>query len=798
MSDTTLAPPTEVDQLRQLFQHVMELPGQPRPDARLRRIRDLAPDPAAWRRLLSAIPLDEMSFRLDVGFQRSSVIKALSGWCCSFKTGRRSSISQALIETHGYLSVLLLTIITMEQARPNPAGQGHDCANVCHPLLRDAGVSAALVSLYEPAPEERQDDWTRIEPDTLRFHRHGSTSFILSGQPLPSTGRRIKFALKCVLFPYSNIPAIASMTRDYAAEHNSLDVNGNTVTNMVHVWASTSRWILMDFADGNTLAEEIQRIKQDPGRTVLTWGGKKIVSPAGNVRLDLLRKLGLPLLNALAELQERDKRHEDLSPSNIIVRRRPAGDPGLEYDVTFVDFGRNYLYIGAVGALNRPESVFVAPEVQGNADDTTRADLYSLGRILITLGDVGQNSDGTIPDRFYGQTPLISRFIEDLIDERPEFRLLVFAMAQDNPNAYRTLCQVLEQELDVAQAELVEDAQKRRDAVPSDQQSLAAMARMVFQPSREPAKRKRLYRLRKEQGVLDDPRRSMYARWLLVFSRIASINFYITLFVPFYWFLRDIGIDILNPADELVLKVIGARPDFIPLIDNLRASDYHLGLVGANLPARIIGFSFALMAIRYYQNIFGGLTTLVARSPAMGGAGLLLSTECAMRVMAIWSSWLILGANLVEVRWWPLATAIGYTGGVVSNVLSARFAGKYLKLAREHKLSTVPPEHQAVTGLAGFRQWGVTLTVYSCAVWTIGSLIYVGILKDVYVYAAAVFVVNVGLLYLIKTGVGAPEVRTGLNRCFLAAERLRYEADRRSGLRTAARPEHTAIVVSRS
>ncbi|MGH8602051.1 MAG: protein kinase domain-containing protein, partial [Gammaproteobacteria bacterium] len=73
-----------------------------------------------------------------------------------------------------------------------------------------------------------------------------------------------------------------------------------------------------------------------------------------------------------------------------------------EYDVTFIDFGRNYLYTQVVGGHEGPEATFVAPEVRRNENDVVSADIYSLGRILITLGDVGENRDGTIPDRFYG------------------------------------------------------------------------------------------------------------------------------------------------------------------------------------------------------------------------------------------------------------------------------------------------------------------------------------------------------------------------------------------------------------
>ena len=47
-----------------------------------------------------------------------------------------------------------------------------------------------------------------------------------------------------------------------------------------------------------------------------------------------------------------------------------------------------------------------------------------------------------------------------------------------------------------------------------------------------------------------------------------------------------------------------------------------------------------------------------------------------------------------------------------------------------------------------------------------------------------------------KCGINALDIRTGLNRCFLAAERLRYEADRYSGLRTPTVEQPPLILVN--
>jgi serine/threonine protein kinase len=756
----------------------MALDGGSDDDQRLCRIRDLCPDVENWRALLSAIPLDKLSFQLDVGVQRDDAIDALAEWCQKFCGGGSASHGGLAAETYGYLSILVITLTTMASGS---VADSHDCAHQCKALIETPEVRAALLSLYTPSATEcppgsqYAEEWDRVRETELHFHKHGSTSFILSGLTRPSHGRRAKFALKCVLFPCSNVPMIANKTRTYADDHNSLDDDKRPVEHMVHVWASTSHWIIMDFATGATLAEEIERLRHEPVRAERSR--RRGLVPAGNVRLDLIRRVGLALLTALGELHASGKHHEDLSPSNIIVRRRDHAEGGPDYDLTFVDLGRNYLHTGVVGGQDTYSQLeYVAPEVRDNDDDTSRADVYSLGRILITLGNVGGNRDGTIPDRFYGQAPLIARLIEDLIDERPDRRLLVFAAAWETQNVYLALREILEQELDATQAELTNDVARRNSAIPSDRESVRSIL-AVIPPSREPGKRRRIYRLRQDQGVLSDPRRSMYARWLLSFSVLSSFVYFVTSVTCVYWFFRDIGVGITNPAGDIFLRLIHANPDSIPIIDNIRLPDYHIGQVWHNLPARIIGLSFSLAAVRYYQNIIGGLTTRVANSPAMSGQVLRVSTEVAIRVVAVWPSWLILGANLVEVRWWPLASAIGYTWIILSNVLTARYATKHLAIARERGLSTVPPEHQKISGLESFRQWGPTISLYSLAVWVFGILIYEGVLKDVFVYASTVAVVNLGLFYVIKTGMNAADIRAGLNRCFLASERLRYDAE---------------------
>ena len=61
------------------------------------------------------------------------------------------------------------------------------------------------------------------------------------------------------------------------------------------------------------------------------------------------------------------------------------------------------------------------------------------------------------------------------------------------------------------------------------------------------------------------------------------------------------------------------------------------------------------------------------------------------------------------------------------------------------------------------------------------ALIDSGRLQDVYFYMSAMAAVNVGLFYLVKCGRHGAEVRGGLTRAFLAAERVRRVAEAPAG-----------------
>ncbi len=146
-----------------------------------------------------------------------------------------------------------------------------------------------------------------------------------------------------------------------------------------------------------------------------------------------------------------------------------------------------------------------------------------------------------------------------------------------------------------------------------------------------------------------------------------------------------------------------------------------------------------------------------------------------MRLQTFWWVFLILASNLAP-RWWPIGTAIGMTGVFLMNWACSAFCKHAIEQARQNetRLSTVPDRHRQVTGLAMFYDWTPSMLFYALFVWPTAVLIYTRVLKDELVYAAGVFVVNVGLFYIVKCSKNGAAVRGGLARAFLAAERLRH------------------------
>jgi hypothetical protein len=163
-----------------------------------------------------------------------------------------------------------------------------------------------------------------------------------------------------------------------------------------------------------------------------------------------------------------------------------------------------------------------------------------------------------------------------------------------------------------------------------------------------------------------------------------------------------------------------------------------------------------------------------------------------MRLFSFWGPVLILIPVLFHQKYWTWDTAIGLSTVFLGNLVVFTYANSAIQRARDMDLTTVP--RQRIPGLEMFRQWAPSMFVYLLIVWPCAILIDGGVLKDVYVYAALVALVNVGLFYFFKCGIHGATVRGGLVRAFLAAERVELLA--RAEPRGSAEPSGQAGAVA--
>jgi hypothetical protein len=370
-----------------------------------------------------------------------------------------------------------------------------------------------------------------------------------------------------------------------------------------------------------------------------------------------------------------------------------------------------------------------------------------------------------VPDRFYAETPVMARFIEDLIDEDPSHRLLIFRRDPAKP-LYPQLRTFFAEELDGMKAAR---AQPAAEWCP---RWLASLVGLFMPLARAPSRQRRIWQVRRTQGLYRDPDRGMHARWLLFWSMVSAMAWYVSAAIVITWWLRDLDWSWGNQAIALLQRITGTPENRFPYLDGLRAPDYPIVDAVGNLPARLIAASFLIAAARHYQNVLGGVTPLVTGMRQGRLSLLAVVAEINMRLFAVFPYLLILTPTLVERRLWPICTAIGICEVFTSNVAVLAFARLTLRRASRVHLSTVPRER--IAGLDAIRNWTTTSAFYGFATWVIGISIYYGLLKDVFMYSGVVTAINVVMFYLMKcSGDAAADVRVALGRACLAAERLR-------------------------
>ncbi|MGH3899248.1 MAG: hypothetical protein ACRDTA_13615 [Pseudonocardiaceae bacterium] len=331
-----------------------------------------------WREVLLNLPTDgdTLSAQFEISWDVSILV--LEQWCLRFKD--RDEEQQRDQRLFGFVGVLVLTMISLrhsERRRLPTSDIGEqstdeldhaDYSHTCQRFVREDAVQDALRELYAP-PSVAPDDitvqewksigkeWESIDFGTLNFHRHGTTSFILKGRVGKRSHGEVKtFALKCIIYPFLRIPRISRATRDYATTY---DPGNHELKHLVRVWASSERWILMDFVPGTTLGEKLNTESVRPRLDGLeaTYFNRSGFT-ASQLRIDLIEKFGKELFLALADLEELGIQHSDLTPANITVT---ATDDGGE-SLCLIDLGVNYLHLHStegcpISSMPRPRSL---------------------------------------------------------------------------------------------------------------------------------------------------------------------------------------------------------------------------------------------------------------------------------------------------------------------------------------------------------------------------------------------------------------------------------------------------------
>ncbi|MDR7274597.1 protein kinase domain-containing protein [Catenuloplanes atrovinosus] len=365
---------------------------------------------------------------------------------------------------------------------PSPAEQ-RASDDTCRRLIARPQTRRAIHALYAPEgftraarPGERPESaiWRHLDVDSMAYFKAGTTSLILTVREQGETGPPA-WVLKCVLFPWGNMSAIANATAAYAS------VYGRAPDPIVRPRASTTRWVLMPRQEGDTLRERIDRCRA---------AGE--LDRAGD-RIAFARTVAAEIIAALRVVTDARYQHLDLSPSNIILTGTGA--------VKLIDLGRNHLYSRQVGIAEHDDSVYIAPEVKNRGDSPT-SDVYSLGIIVLEILSGGPPRDGRVPDAIYEMSPVLGRAMDDLIEERPAHRLLLMETGTDP--VYARLGAFLAEAFSLAEAE------------PSASPSAAGRAYARFAP----ASRELLTQVRKWRQARGSPIR--HSGYLLFFALLAS------------------------------------------------------------------------------------------------------------------------------------------------------------------------------------------------------------------------------------------------------------------------------------
>jgi serine/threonine protein kinase len=618
---------------------------------------------------------------------------------------------------------LYLCLSAAATAAKRESGSG-DAARDARDTFRDRTVRQSLRDYYR-IPES----YDLREADLWRI---GTTSLIVRCRKESGS----LSALKCLLPRYLSVKAIRDRTNSYDEDYAILS------DSVPSIHMSTERLIAMDFIEGDTVAERFARrsVIQD----ALTDEEYAKQRALGRGDIDFIRQLGLALSRALETLALEDRAHLDLSPSNIIV----VSDPDAKHiSVKLIDLGVNYAITERVGSSSafRLASSYVAPELlRGESTGDSRCDLYSLGVILLEAsakrpfdsGDLVTELDRLwAGDVAWDGAPGLARIVEDLIDAKPENRLLLYD--GEPGERYGYLRKLITQETDVLK--LYETHTESQGFG-----LLRGLALVRFWSNEQ------LKNLLEAPRRVDDPVNDEY-RDFPVLARWAAIS---------------IALWTFTLAAFLVLTLADLHFELVyPWVHQLsEAGAFEVGDFWGNLPGRLVALTFALTAVTYYVNNFSIL------SPKRLGGRLAIASDAAMRATAVLLYGPILWTMLYNPDAWPLCSGIGTLLVVLNNYLALQLATRGEAVGSQFSTRSMAGR-RFIEG--NFSEWWVLMGAYSVSMIAIGALLLADRAHDAWLFAILVVAINVLKMYRLNCIFFAPQVRGWLGRDILTMRRAR-------------------------
>jgi hypothetical protein len=203
----------------------------------------------------------------------------------------------------------------------------------------------------------------------------------------------------------------------------------------------------------------------------------------------------------------------------------------------------------------------------------------------------------------------------------------------------------------------------------------------------------------------------------------------------------------------------------------LKLHDYRFPPDTPKVAFGVLALTFTLIGVKYYQSLFAGVTPMaLGRGSGRLGARA-AAAEIAMRFWAVAPVLMVLPPLLVQPMWWAVFAAAGMTVVTICNWLVASFGQAVIREGHRLELSTVP---ERITGISRYLSWIPGNVLYAVLLWAIALLLSSRLAQDTMVYVGLIALVNVVQLYVVKCSLEGPEIRAGLGRACIAAERIRH------------------------